>query len=149
MATVYDVPVDKLIENMANKLKDMIEMPEWAKFVKTGPHKEHAPVQDDWWYVRAASILRRIYIKGPLGISKLRKIYGGRKRRGVEPEKKVRGSGKIARTILQQLDKLGFTRRTRKGRIITPKGKSFVDKCASEVAKELAKAQWGVADGKK
>jgi small subunit ribosomal protein S19e len=71
----------------------------------------------------------------------LRKIYGGRKRRGVEPEKKVRGSGKIARTILQQLDKLGFTRRTRKGRIITPKGKSFVDKCASEVAKELAKAQ--------
>jgi len=138
------------VDAAAKELEKKIEMPEWAFYVKTGPHKEHPPVQDNWWYIRAASILRRLYKFGrPIGIQRLRKFYGGRKNYGTAPEHKVKGSGKIVRTILQQLDKLGFTRRTRKGRIITPKGKSFVDKCASEVAKELAKAQWGVADGKK
>ena len=60
MVTVYDVPAEQLILKTAQKLKenDKIVPPDWAEFVKTGRHTERAPSQDDWWYTRAASILR-------------------------------------------------------------------------------------------
>jgi len=97
MATVYDVPADVLIEKAAKRLEEekIVEMPEWAKFVKTGAHKEHPPLQDNWWYIRAASILRRIYIDGPVGVARLRTYYGGRKNRGVKPEHHVDAGGKM------------------------------------------------------
>ena len=58
MVTVYDVPPEKLIMKAAEKLKqvDAIAVPEWAEFVKTGRHTENAPVQEDWWFIRAASV---------------------------------------------------------------------------------------------
>ena len=84
MTTVYDVPADLLIKRVAEKLKSMVKPPEWAKYVKTGVHKQRAPEQEDWWYIRLASILRRVYIDGPVGIERLRTYYGGRKRRGVQ-----------------------------------------------------------------
>ena len=55
-----------------------------------------------------------------------------KKNRGVQPERTVSGSRKIIRTILQQLEKEGYiakaTKGIHKGRIITGKGKSFLDK---------------------
>jgi small subunit ribosomal protein S19e len=79
MVTVYDVPAEALILKVAEKLKenDKIVPPEWAEFVKTGVHTERAPVQEDWWFTRAASILRKLYVKGPMGTSKLAGEYGG------------------------------------------------------------------------
>jgi len=137
MATVYDVPADILISRVARKLEEMPEMkmPEWAKFVKTGAHSERLPEQPNWWYVRAASILRRIYIDGPVGVSRLRTYYGGRKNRGVKPEHHVDAGGKIIRTILQQLEKAGLVEKDgRNGRKITKKGQSFIDKEATAIA---------------
>ena len=139
MTTVYDVPADLLIKRVAEKLKSMVKPPEWAKYVKTGVHKQRAPEQEDWWYIRLASILRRVYIDGPVGIERLRTYYGGRKRRGVKPPKFRKGSGAIIRTALQQLEKLGFVKKTKEGRVITPAGRSFLDKTAAEIKKELAK----------
>ncbi|RLI79575.1 30S ribosomal protein S19e [Archaeoglobales archaeon] len=139
MATVYDVPAEMLIKKVAEKLKDMIEEPEWAKFVKTGVHKQRSPEQEDWWYVRVASILRRIYTDGPVGIQRLRTYYGGRKRRGSKPPKFRRGSGSIVKKTLQELEKVGFVTKTKEGRIVTPQGRSFLDKTAGEVKKELVK----------
>jgi small subunit ribosomal protein S19e len=138
MATVYDVPADVLIERAAKKLEEgkVVEVPEWAKFVKTGAHKEHPPAQENWWYIRAASILRRIYVDGPVGVARLRTYYGGRKNRGVKPEHHMDAGGKIIRTILQQLEKAGFVEKDgQNGRKITKKGQSFLDKIASEIAK--------------
>ena len=137
MTTVYEIEPRKLIEKVAEDLKKNIKlnMPEWALFVKTGAHKERQPVEEDWWWIRAASILRKIYINGPVGVQKLRKVYGGRKNRGVKPEKFYKGSGKIIRAILQEFDKTGFTEKVKEGRKITPKGQSYLDKMASKLSK--------------
>ncbi|MFN3528076.1 MAG: 30S ribosomal protein S19e [Candidatus Altarchaeaceae archaeon] len=133
---VYDVPADKLINKVAIDLKENIKFkkPEWADFVKTGVSRERAPDNPDWWWIRAASILRKLYIRGkPVGVSRLRTAYGGRKNRGVAPEHFYKGSGKIIRTILQQFDELGFTEKVDKGRIITPKGTSYLDKISKTI----------------
>ena len=107
-------------------------MPDWAKFSKTGTHKERPPMDPEWWYKRAAAILRTVYIKGPIGVSKLRIKYGGKKDRGHKPEEFRKGSGKIIRLILQQLEKeelIKFAEKgVHKGRVITAKGQSFLDK---------------------
>ena len=132
MATIYDSDIQKSIENLSESLKPYIKAPEWTKFVKTGPAKARPPVEEDWFYKRTAAVLITIYKKGPVGVSKLRTKYGSKKRRGHNPERFYRASGKIIRNVLQQLDKAGLTQYKKdgiiKGRIITPKGKSLVDK---------------------
>ena len=136
--TIYDIQPQKLIKKAADELKKIehIKPPQWAKFVKTGAHKERPPVQKDWWYTRVASILRKIYIMGPVGTSKLRTKYGGLKSRGHKPEEFRKGSGSVIRKSLQQLEKAGLIaqiqKKGHKGRIITPKGKSFLDKLSKE-----------------
>ncbi|HDD71604.1 MAG TPA: 30S ribosomal protein S19e [Candidatus Aenigmarchaeota archaeon] len=139
MFTPYDVPPSILIKKMASKLKEIsqIQMPEWAKFVKTGIHRERIPSQSDWWYLRAASILYQVYMRGPIGLGHLRKLYGGRKRRGPKPEKKVNAAGKIIRSILQQLEVAGLVVKTINGRKISPKGQRLLNQIATEIAKEL------------
>lgn len=94
MTTIYDVPAEMLINNVAQKLKtnEKAKPPEWAGFVKTGAYKELSPDNADWWYVRCASILRRVYIDGPVGVSRLRSFYGGRHRNGNKPIHHAKGS---------------------------------------------------------
>lgn len=138
MATVYDVDPNMLIERVAQKLKgvDSIKPPVWATYVKTGRHKERIPDQPDWWYYRAAAILRQIYIR-PRGVSRLRRKYGGKKNRGHAPERFYPGSGSIIRKCLQQLEVAGFVKKGLKGREVTPEGRSFLDKIATEIVREL------------
>lgn len=134
MATIYDVSTAELIKKVAEELKkkDNVKKPDWAEFVKTGAGKERPPEDRDWWYLRAASVLRKVAIVGPVGVSKLRTKYGSKKNRGSKPERFYRGSGKIIRTILQQLEKEGLIKQAEKGvhkgKIITPKGVSLLDK---------------------
>lgn len=137
---IDDKPAIKVIERAAEELKKIKEMkaPEWSRFVKTGVAKERPPVNRDWWYTRTASVLRRLYkVKAPIGVSKLRKKYSSRKNRGFKPERVYRGSGKIIRSMLQQLEKINFIEQKkvkgRKGRILTKKGRSFLDKVAKNV----------------
>ncbi|MDK2876151.1 MAG: small subunit ribosomal protein S19e [Archaeoglobaceae archaeon] len=136
--SVYDVPAELLISRVAEKLKDAVSPPEWAKFVKTGVNRERAPEQSDWWYIRLASIFRRIYINGPVGIERLRTYYGGRKRRGVKPAHFRRGSGAIIRNALHQLEQLGFVKKTPMGRVLTPAGRAYLDRIANELKAELS-----------
>ena len=114
--TLYDVPVNDLLIKTAEELKNIKEItpPIWADFVKTGVHKERPPVQKDWWYVRAASVLRILHILGPVGVSKLRNKYGGKKNRGARPEKFFRSSGNILRKVLQQLEAAGLAEKAEK-----------------------------------
>ena len=159
MTTMYDVEAQELIEKAAEELKKIPEIkpPEWASFVKTGMHKERPPVDGDWWYLRTASVLRAVYRLGPVGVSKLRTKYGGKKNRGVKKEHFFKGSGNILRKSLQQLEKAGFVKfaekGVHKGRIITPKGKSFLDKIAARIQgqnpRHEAKAEEKKVDARK
>jgi len=137
MVTVREVQAEKLIEKAKEELKKFKEIQPlpWSKFVKSGMHRERPPEQEDFWYIRAASILRRIYLNGQVGTEKLRTYYGGRKRRGYKPAHFRKASGNIIRKILQQLEKAGLIEKVGKGRKITKKGQSFLDRIAFEVSK--------------
>src|SRR3989338_6928994 len=136
MAGIYDVNAQELVEKTAQELKNVPEIspPEWAVFVKTGRHKERPPIQADWWYYRAAAVLRAVAKLGPVGTEKLRTKYGGKKNRGHKPERFYKASGSVIRNILQQLEKSGLIKQTEKtshkGRVLTPQGTSFLDKLA-------------------
>ncbi len=140
MATVYDVPPKRLIEDVSEVLKktDGIEPPQWAPFVKTGVHKEKAPIQKDWWYTRVSAVLRSVYMKGPIGTSQLRGKYGGKQNRGSKPSHAAKGSGSIIREVIHQLEKSGMLEKTPEGRIVSPKGRSLLDNTAYEILKEMA-----------
>lgn len=140
MVTVYDVPPEKLIAKTAAQLKQMdtIQAPDWAEFVKTGMHTEKAPAQPDWWYTRTASVLRKVYLIGPVGSSRLAAEYGGFVDRGSRPNRAVKGSRAIARRCLIQLEKSGLVAKDKKnGRVITPKGQALLDKMSKEVYDEI------------
>jgi len=129
--TVYDIPADEYNNKLAEALKKIEEfkVPEWSYFVKTSVARSRPP-QEEFWHKRAASILRQIYIKGIVGVSRLRTRYGGRKIRGHKPEEFRKGSGKIIRLILQQAEKAGLLEKAegkKKGRKLTSKGIKFLE----------------------
>ena len=142
MPTMYDVNVNDLLKEVAGELKNVpdIKPPSWAAFVKTGMHKERPPKDEDWWYMRSAAVLRKVRVLGPVGTEKLRTKFGGKKNRGHQPEKTFKGSGNIIRKVLQQLEKAELIKKVEKGahkgRIITPKGVSLMDKVAVKLYKE-------------
>lgn len=138
MPTIYEVPPQELIAALAEELKNAkkISPPEWADYVKTGSFKQHAPSQSDWWYVRCASLLRKVYLSGPIGTAHLRKVYGGLRRGRNRPEKFTKASGAIIRKALQQLEAEDLLISSRRGRIISPKGRSLLDKIATKIIKE-------------
>ena len=80
MTGVADVNADKLIVAAAQDLQEKVKFPrpDWAVNIKTGAHRERQPDSPNWWWVRAASILRKIYLDGPLGTQRLRVAYGDR-----------------------------------------------------------------------
>jgi small subunit ribosomal protein S19e len=142
MVNVYDVPPEMLIDRMAERLKkeDAVKPPEWADYVKTGVHKEMAPIQKDWWYHRMAAVLRKVYLKGPIGVERLSAEFGGRVDRGSKPYKARQGGRSITRTCVKQLEELGLvTNEKGRGRVISPGGRSLLDNVSNEVFKELAK----------
>jgi len=145
MTTIYEVPAAILNKELVSELKNIDELkpPAWTFFVKTGVFREKTPTDPDWWYVRLASILRKIYIYGPIGVNRLRVKYGGRQRKGNKREHFKKGAGKIIRYGLQQLESLGFVERPndKMGRTISPKGRSFLDRTANRLSKQLKKKE--------
>jgi small subunit ribosomal protein S19e len=136
MASVKDVDSQKLLKNVAERLEKMSEFkpPSWSVFVKTGVNRERPPSQQNWWWIRAASVLRKVYLNQNMGVSRLRNVYGGRKNRGHKPEHKYKASGSIIRKVVQQLEAAGFVKAEKgKGRVITKKGKAFLNEAAKAV----------------
>jgi small subunit ribosomal protein S19e len=142
MPTPYEVPANLLIPKVAEHLKKegKILPPEWSKYVKTGVHREKSPVNPDWWFERVAAVLRKVYIKGPIGSSRLAAEFGGRIDRGAKPYRARKGSRSIARHSLRQLEEAGYlAKQNRKGRIISPSGRSMLDTISRDILKDLAK----------
>lgn len=137
---VHEIPVEKFIFALAEQLKKKPEFkqPEWAVFVKTGRAKARPPEEPDWWYIRAASILRTLYVKGIAGVERLRVKYGSRQNRGARPESFAKASGKIIRTVLQQATKAGLVEHIKEkktGRRLTKQGKEWLEELAVELKK--------------
>ena len=129
---IYAKDPELFIPALAEALKKIpeFEAPEWVAFVKTGTSRERPPVDEDFWYVRAASILRQLYIKGVVGVGKLRSRYGSRKDRGGKPDKFKKSGGKIIRVILQQAEAAGLVEkvtRMQHGRRLTQTGRDLLD----------------------
>ncbi|WP_255194134.1 30S ribosomal protein S19e [Natronobeatus ordinarius] len=142
MATMYDVPAEALIEALAADLEDRLDEPEWAQFAKTGANRELPPEQENFWAVRAASLLRKVADNGPVGVERLATEYGGSKsgsnRYGVAPASRADGSRNVIRTILQQLEDEDLVRTAEgEGRWITPEGQQLLDETAADVLEEL------------
>ncbi|PSP57405.1 30S ribosomal protein S19e [Halobacteriales archaeon QS_1_67_19] len=142
MTTLYDVPADDLIEAVAADLEDRLEAPDWAEYAKTGEQRELPPEQEDFWARRAASLLRKVAIDGPVGVERLSTEYGSKKggsnRYQVAPEHRADGSRNVIRTILQQLEDEGLIEQEGgAGRIVSADGRSLLDDTAGEVMEDL------------
>jgi small subunit ribosomal protein S19e len=140
--TIFAKDPEKFIPALAESLKQIEEFqtPEWALFVKSGMSRERPPAELDFWYTRAASILRQLYIKGVVGVGKLRTKYGSRKDRGGRPDKFKKAGGKIIRVILQQAEAAGLVEKVTKlqyGRRLTQLGKDLLDSIEVEEKKGL------------
>ncbi len=132
MADIRTIESGKYNKLLAEALKKVpeFEKPEWIDFVKSGTHKQRPNTNDDFWHTRAASILRQIYIKGIVGVSRLRTRYGGRKNRGSQPSEFRKSGGKMIRKILQQSELAGFLEKAagkKAGRQLTSEGKNFLE----------------------
>ena len=134
---VYEVDAENFILALAKKLKEIPEfkMPDWSTFAKTSAGKERPPTDSDWWFIRAASILRKLYMKSK-GVTRLRAEYTTKKNRGAKPERVYKSGGKIIRVILQQAEKAGLVEKSpekRIGRVLSRKGRAFLNEIASSL----------------
>ncbi|KAL2904184.1 40S ribosomal protein S19-1, partial [Bienertia sinuspersici] len=68
-------------------------LPPWADIVKTGVLKELAPINLDWYYIRAS-------------VGAFHRIYCGSKREVNRPPHFGKSNGFVSRHILQQLAKV-------------------------------------------
>jgi small subunit ribosomal protein S19e len=141
LPTVYDVPADRLIAKLADHLKriSQIQPPVWAAYVKTGSQAERPPQSKDWWYVRAASVLRKLYLHGPIGVSDLRVEYGGLIAVGYTLAHHRNSGSSNLRKIIAQLQAAGLVQKTTKGRVASSEGRRLLDKLSTEIFKEMAK----------
>ena len=137
--SIYTVEPAKLIQSIAEKLKEYPEIvpPEESKFWKTAFFKEIAPVEEDFWYIRCASLLRKINKFKAIGVNRLRKKYGGRNRRGSGLNHSAKASGKIIRVALQQLEKAKLIEKTEKnGRKVAKEGHSLLERTAYSILRK-------------
>ena len=132
MVAFKDTDPAKMIIRIAEELKkvEQIKPHKYSLMVRSGASTERPPMQTDFWYMRSAAVLRRIYIDGPVGTQRLRTVFGGKKNRGHKPSHHMPAGGKFIRMMLQQLDAAGLTAKVdkpKKGRVVTPKGQKFLE----------------------
>jgi small subunit ribosomal protein S19e len=123
-ATVKDVAAPDFIKAYAAYLKrsGRLEVPKWSDVVKTGKGKELGPQDADWYYVRAASVARQVYLRTGHGVG------------GNRPSHHVDGSGSVARNVLKGLEKIKVVEKDEKGgRRISQQGQRELDRISTEV----------------
>mmetsp|Transcript_1233 Transcript_1233/g.2497 ORF Transcript_1233/g.2497 Transcript_1233/m.2497 type:complete len:156 (-) Transcript_1233:129-596(-) len=135
--TVRDIAAKDFITAYSEHLKnsDKFELPVWADTVKTAVFKEMCPADEDWYYIRAASVARKIYLNPGTGVGRLQKWYGGRYRRGSRTEHYRKASAGIIRSIMTQLVdmKVIESSPSGKGRQMTKVGQQDLDRIAGSV----------------
>merc|ERR1711962_353072 len=103
--TVKDVSPQEFVRAFAAHLKkSKLKVPEMVEIVKTSKAHELGPLDPAWFYVRAASVARHVYLRPNVGVGAVRKIYGGAKRNGTRPNHFCLSSSNVARKVLQSLE---------------------------------------------
>ena len=140
MVSAHDVPSARLISALAEQMKSTpgVEEPDWARLVKTGSHAERPPADSGWWFTRAASLLRKLYLHGPVGLSDLERSYGGSKALHYHPKHHRDAGGSSIRKILRQLEQAELVSKTPKGRVLTSKGRAVLDKASKDIFSALS-----------
>ena len=135
MATVKDISGHTFVNVLAEHLRrsGQVVAPEWTGIVKTATFKELAPLDPNWYYLRSAAIARNVYLRPEIGVSKLRDTFGGAKNNGVRPSHHRKASGKIIRTILQQLEKANILEKGEEGRQVSKNGRKELDRIAFQI----------------
>lgn len=143
-ATVKDVPAQDFVVALAQHFKKSgkIELPQWHDIVKTGPFKELCPQDPDWYYVRAASMARKIYLRQGIGVGAFTKIYGGSQSNGAMPSHFARAAKGLHRHMLQQLQTIDIVAKQdgKSGRFITRQGRRELDTIANQLVAKRATA---------
>ncbi|KAK5018255.1 hypothetical protein LTR39_001084 [Cryomyces antarcticus] len=125
---------NKFIDAYAAFLKRQgkLPIPGWVDTVKTSHAKELPPQSIDWFYIRAASVARHIYMRKTVGVGRLRKAHGSQKNRGSRPSHHVDASGSVDRKVMQALEKIGVLEQDedKGGRRITQSGQRDLDRIA-------------------
>jgi len=139
--TVKDVPAQEFINAYASFLQRQgtLEVPGYVEVVKTSASNE-LPPQDTagWFYKRAASIARHIYLHKDVGVGRLNKRYGSSVNRGSAPSHHRDASGSVNRKALQALQKLDIVEISEKGgRRISENGQRDLDRIAHQTYSEL------------
>ncbi|KAJ5075705.1 40S ribosomal protein S19 [Anaeramoeba ignava] len=135
---VKDVSAAKFIAVYSQHLKNsgQIQLPKWVSLVKTNKAKELPPNDPDWFYIRLASIARKLYLRPNHGVRRMKKVYSSKQRRGSKPGRYSKGSGAIIRYAVQQLQKLEILELNKEkgARNLTKKGRKELDLIARQVA---------------
>ena len=107
-ATVKDVPAQEFVVALAAHFKktQKLSVPAYHDLIKTATYKELCPQDPDWYYVRAASVARKIYLRGGIGVGAFQKIYGGSKSNGSRRPHFAKAAAGIHRVILQGLTEI-------------------------------------------
>ena len=87
----------------------------WVDTVKTSHSNELPPQSADWYYVRAASVARHVYLRKSVGVGRMRKVHGSTKNRGSRPSHHVNASGSVDRKVMQALEELGILEKIEEG----------------------------------
>ncbi|GMK60096.1 hypothetical protein CspeluHIS016_0903130 [Cutaneotrichosporon spelunceum] len=136
MPGVRDISAEDFIKAYSAHLKrsGKLEIPTWVDIVKTGPQKELAPYDPDWFYVRAAAIARHIYLRKHVGVGALAKLHGTKHRRGVRPGHHRDSATGVERNVVQALEKIGVLEgHPDGGRKISQDGMRDLDRIATAV----------------
>ena len=149
---VRDVPAENFIASVSDYLKKSgkFKIPEWIDFIKSGPNRYLAPSDPvEWLFERASSLLRKLYLnKRGTGVGALRMQYGGKYERGCVHNITAKGSGKVIRYCLQQLEAMKLVEivniaikegdvetKTTAGRRLTKKAYQELDNIAKSLVK--------------
>merc|ERR1712216_586128 len=132
--TIKDVDAHEFVKRYATHLKKQgkISLPELVDLMKTSVSRELAPYDEDWFYIRCASLARRLYVRQGTGVGAFSKVYGAKKRRGTLPGHFCRSSRGVIHNCLKQLMKVGVVEhmpeaaKKKGGRRITTRGSRIV-----------------------
>ena len=135
-ATVRDVNTYKWVKAMANNFKKegKIFVPSCIEFMKTGSGKERAPQNPDWYYLRCAAVLRKVYLRPGVGMGALASYFGNNKNNGSMPEHHRIGYKGLIHWAFRSLEGLGLVSKGKEqGRVITKDGRKRSDTIAYKV----------------
>jgi small subunit ribosomal protein S19e len=121
------------------KTSEILTIPKEVDIIKTGHGKEMPPADSDWYYKRAASIIRKLCIntigeyKWGVGIPTFASRYGCRKNRGSRPSKMVNGATGHVRKIMHDFERCNWVIKVEKGRKLTEEALNVIGQLIEKV----------------